>query len=566
VFCGETIVPKGLRCSQLSFNFTVRFYWKGGNQMKRFLCYVLAVVFMLSMTACSQPASVDDSDDTESTISTSDDTSLDDETSEITDTDVSSPTDSTSSNSSGDSKNSSNNSGKSGKTTNKKATSTTSNLINKIPGIDSLKNNEKINLGGKTVKISKWYGFQNGDGTDEVYLLQAALNKQIEKMFNCKLEFVKADLSKLKASILAGSPMVDFFAIQGIDTFYDFYSSNCLLPLDSIKTLNIKDTNRFIITDLAEFNGKHYGVKQNAYGWLRRNFNNVLLCNFALTSKAGYSADTIYKWVNNKQWTWDKFEKVCKEVHSLGSQYYGLNDWDKKQMYNFDLSYEFYTSMLYSNNTDWIKKSGNKITFTGGSPDALTVLNKYTEWVKAGYIQFKDETYADFQNGKCAFLADIYPVSLIASWVSGDRNTDGVLPFPMGPKAKDYVTYDYQSLLIVIPRGVSNVNAIGAVLNAFVTPLYSNSDSRKICENTVLSKSNLEQSAKYMMSIYDNSAAGAYPASLYGVAAGLGVSNNKDKLGWYDYVYKVATGSMSAQQAIETFSNRANSVLASTFS
>jgi hypothetical protein len=31
VFCGETIVPKGLRCSQLSFNFTVRKSKLGGS-------------------------------------------------------------------------------------------------------------------------------------------------------------------------------------------------------------------------------------------------------------------------------------------------------------------------------------------------------------------------------------------------------------------------------------------------------------------------------------------------------------------------------------------------------
>jgi signal peptidase len=34
VFCGETIVPKGLRCSQLSFNFTVRLISGGGLFMK----------------------------------------------------------------------------------------------------------------------------------------------------------------------------------------------------------------------------------------------------------------------------------------------------------------------------------------------------------------------------------------------------------------------------------------------------------------------------------------------------------------------------------------------------
>ena len=33
VFCGETIVPQGLTGLQLSFNFTVRFIFMGGNAM-----------------------------------------------------------------------------------------------------------------------------------------------------------------------------------------------------------------------------------------------------------------------------------------------------------------------------------------------------------------------------------------------------------------------------------------------------------------------------------------------------------------------------------------------------
>lgn len=33
VFCGETIIPKGTRGSQLSFKFTIRIYLYGANQM-----------------------------------------------------------------------------------------------------------------------------------------------------------------------------------------------------------------------------------------------------------------------------------------------------------------------------------------------------------------------------------------------------------------------------------------------------------------------------------------------------------------------------------------------------
>ena len=48
MFCGETIVPKGLRCSQLSFNFTVRNDIPGGDFLKKLITALTA--FILSIT------------------------------------------------------------------------------------------------------------------------------------------------------------------------------------------------------------------------------------------------------------------------------------------------------------------------------------------------------------------------------------------------------------------------------------------------------------------------------------------------------------------------------------
>ena len=51
VFCGETIIPKGTRGSQLSFKFTIRYFRKGGKCMKstvkRFLVFGFLIVFSI---------------------------------------------------------------------------------------------------------------------------------------------------------------------------------------------------------------------------------------------------------------------------------------------------------------------------------------------------------------------------------------------------------------------------------------------------------------------------------------------------------------------------------------
>ena len=123
-------------------------------------------------------------------------------------------------------------------------------ILDKIPGASTIINSKNYNMKGATVKIGKWYGFHEATGTDETAKRQKAINEKIEKTFNCKLEFVEVKSGSdpsLKASILSGKPKVDFFGVQGIDTFYDLYSAGCLMPLDSVSGMNIKDTSRFIL-------------------------------------------------------------------------------------------------------------------------------------------------------------------------------------------------------------------------------------------------------------------------------------------------------------------------------
>lgn len=441
-------------------------------------------------------------------------------------------------------------------------------ILDKIPGASTIINSKNYNMKGATVKIGKWYGFHEATGTDETAKRQKAINEKIEKTFNCKLEFVEVKSGSdpsLKASILSGKPKVDFFGVQGIDTFYDLYSAGCLMPLDSVSGMNIKDTSRFILHDEAKFNGKYYGVGQKVYGWLNLNFNNILMCNFDLTAQAGYPASTIYGWMNSGQWTWNKFEEVCKAVSKISGKY-GISDLDQNKMYGFDLSYELYSSMLYSNNTDWVVKKNDGFVFNGGSKEALEVLNRYASWANpnTGFVKFTKTAYDDFQNGKTAFLANIYPLPIIATWASGSYKT-GAMYFPKGPNATNYVSKAYESLFVVIPKGVSNFNAIGAIANAFCTPLYSDAESRTLCKNDVMKTAKLTESVNVMMKIFDDKSAYSYPTSLYGTAAGLGIGESSSKLGWFDYVRKVAQGEMTAQSAIDAFSSRANNVLASTY-
>ena len=458
--------------------------------------------------------------------------------------------------------------GKTDKTTgsaNNKTTSGGSAAPTKVNGIDLP--GTSFDLKGRTVNIGIWYGFQSGDGTDDTYVRQKKINDAIEKKYNCKLNFVDTKSGadeQLKASILSGKPKVDFFGVQGNTTFYNLYSAGCLTPLSSIKTLDISDTTHFLTSDMTVFGGKQYAVTQRPYGWLSRNFNNILLCNFKLTGQAGYTADTIYGWQEKGEWTWDKMEEVMAAVAKISGKY-GMSDLDQNDMYGFSLDMLLYQSMLYANGTDWVKKSGNTFQFNGDSAPAMAALNKYTSWVKKGYVKYAKEAYEDFKSGKTAFLGNIYPGPIIANWMCGDNKEVGVLYFPKGPSADKYVSLSYEAMYVVMSKGVQNPTAIGALMYDFCSPLYTQEESRSLCRRDVMKISNNKSSLDTMMKIFDDEGASKTPVGLYGTAAGLALSDDTAKPGWLDYVQKIAQNEMTADQAVKTFKSRCNSVMSSIY-
>ncbi len=448
-----------------------------------------------------------------------------------------------------------------------KTTTTTKTAATQVP----IQNPDKIDLKGRTVTIRPWWGFQNGEGIEEAARRQKAVIDQIEDKFNCILKVTYEGLSdeQLKASIMSGSPKADFFGIQGVGALYEYVNAGCLLPLSSVKNFDYKNAAKYVQTDMGTIKGKTYAVAPLGHGWIRRNFNNILMCNFTLTSAAGYTADKIYSLVDNNQWTWAKFEEVCKAVSRISGKY-GLSDLDQTAgvRFGFDTSYLFYTSMLYSNGTDWIGLKNGMPFFNGRDAKAQAVLEQYRSWSdkNTGFIRHNKTAEADFAAGNAAFFCTIYPMPIIADWISGDaKNKTGTVPMPTGPSGGGNSSYQFESIFLVVPKNVKDVSKIGAVLDAFCSPLYNDTESRQLAQNDIRKTLRVEQSLEQMMNIYSSRDAAQFPASQYGVAANLGITNDSKNLGWYDYVGKVVTGEMTAEKALASFEARCNNILNKTF-
>ena len=443
----------------------------------------------------------------------------------------------------------------------------------KIPGLSGIKADPKINFNGGTVKVGYWAEHMKGTGTDEASLRARKLNQKIEQTYNCKLEFVNVENGKLpalKTSIMAGKPMVDMFAIQGVDTFNSYYRANCLTGLEDYQYVDLNNTSIFYVPELTKFNNKHYGLTTRIFSWYQTAFGTALLVNFTLTAKAGYTADALYAMQDSGQWTWANFEKVCTDVIRANPGVIGLTDLSSKvanDNYNFDQSFEFYNGLLYSNNTDWIAKSGNQFSFTGGSAAAMAVLNQYTTWANpnTGFIKFQEDNWGTFKSSKSIFLATVYSAPFAYRDQIVGNDSVGMMYFPKGPAATEYVSKQMQQTYVVIPQGVSNRQAIGAVFNAINQPLYTDAESRGLNRMDASRASSIQKSVETMDTMFKSEQTWTAGASVFGIAAGIGYTKDMNKAGWFDYVYKVAKGEMQASEAVNAFSGRATSVLNSTY-
>lgn len=171
--------------------------------------------------------------------------------------------------------------------------------------------------------------------------------------------------------------------------------------------------------------------------------------NKRLLQEAGIDPADMYKWVEAGEWTWDKFEEVCKtvqrDIDSDGvTDVYGLAT----------MTSELYRSAIMSNGGNYIGKDAegkfvNEIE-TEASMEALNwaveMYNTYMETYPEGSNW--DYYKTAFKNGTAAFNPG---EAYMAGQDYADMEDDfGFVPFPKGPKCENY-THIASDNLYVIP-------------------------------------------------------------------------------------------------------------------
>lgn len=324
---------------------------------------------------------------------------------------------------------------------------------------------EKIDLQGRTIKfVHFWDGTPKGGSP--MGDLAVKRWKDIENKYNVKLEWVNMpadDIApKFAAAAMSGTTIGDLVIMRAEWAFPSLVSKGYLLPLDDY--IDTKQPHFYQpATEFATYEGKSYGfVNWGSTG-------NMLFFNKDMFEQNGLT--DIYELVKNKQWTWEKFEeyatKLTKDTDGNGT----IDIWG-------------YSTHSNINNFAWVYSNGGRFAQLEGTEPVSTLtsenvieaiqflhrlsqVNKVIEWPAENPPW--DYSINQFKQGKAAMITGGW-------WLSQDLKASmsdkfGVIPFPIGPRADDYVFASEELQIYVVPANIENPEQVLKVIDDYMQPL-----------------------------------------------------------------------------------------------
>ena len=360
----------------------------------------------------------------------------------------------------------------SGSTTSRQSTTTTRRNnqptqppVASKPG-DSFTNTKKVfkenvvNLQGATIKIaSPWNEWRQTSGCPPYQVAAAKALQKIGEDYNCKVEALVVDSSKLTQNIAlsysAGKVYADIIESQGSP----YTLTNYMEDVSKVSTLGLKtnDWDEFI-GDTATFKNVQYGV-----GFMMTQnlaiSQQVMVFNKKLADQ--YGVGDLYQKVRDGNWDYNAFEAASKTVHQKsGGKVKGLLQQIGTSM----------NTLIYTNNVNPIGKDSNGYFFDYNNSNMLAALNFWSDYCKNGYMYEHDSTdYGAsaaklFMQRKSLFMLTDYIGT--STWFNPSmEDAYGVLPLPKGPNASGYTTVS-QTKYFMLTKGNPRIEAAGRVLVA----------------------------------------------------------------------------------------------------
>jgi len=276
---------------------------------------------------------------------------------------------------------------------------------------------------------------------------------------------------------MAGKPAAQVFVLQP-DWAMALYRQNLLYPVGDNKQVDLKKTNvvdwNKNVTDTFTYNKKIYAFTDGYGGSLHAA---VLVWNKRLFREAGLDPNLPYDLQKSGKWTWDEFLKICKQLTR------DTNNDGKIDVYAMprDLSTEILDAFVGSNGAEYVGKDAK----TG----KLVNMTNKPEFIEAVqfFIKMRDEKVMmdrpegsewnwhipAFNDGKVAMRIDQHYIA--HNDLQNMKDDWGVVLPPKGPKAKNYVVFTDENVMVVPSTyNKDQVDAIMWAVQAWLTPIDNN--------------------------------------------------------------------------------------------
>lgn len=299
------------------------------------------------------------------------------------------------------------------------------------------------NLGGKTVKITDYF-LPDLNGTSQMAKYIIKRKENIEKLLNCKIEFVNIPAYEAEfLNLMKGTSAVDIGNIGNVAYIPRYIGNKLITPLDGLGINFGSEEYEQKSVDMSFVNGKHYGVYPKKQGYNKITQYAVCFFNKKILENKGYKADDLYALQAKGQWTWDKFYEVAKAVtdKNVGITGAVARSIDVNSLMDMLINSNNATVLDVNIKTANVAFKIDKTKYPDNYRKAVEAMTFYQKLVKDGVVDQTTDV-PTFSSGKAGFyLYDLAGATYPKAYnnVSVLKDPYGILYLPKGPSASDYV-------------------------------------------------------------------------------------------------------------------------------
>jgi ABC-type glycerol-3-phosphate transport system substrate-binding protein len=318
-------------------------------------------------------------------------------------------------------------------------------------------NGPAMDLGGMTVTIGHQYTGNHSEAYMQEGTEQYAHRKQVEEMFNCKIDVVVIPggqyKDRLQTSVMAGEAPADVMFVQ-FHQIYEWGLKDFLMPLNEV--LGEDFWNRypeyaFADPDFYRIGSKIVGVPMPNYTWPRES---IVMWDKTIFEQEGLPSP--YDLVASGEWNWDTMRdiarKATKDTDGDGAiDQYGLVGGFRGHG----------TPWFATNNASALRTDASgRIVFTADEPAYIDTLNYFRGMVEEGIYR------PEWSNvvGNAAMVVD-YGVDQ-RKQILEKGHEFGIVPLPIGPNGDRVVGPRVFIYSWVVPKTVQNAREKLEVLAA----------------------------------------------------------------------------------------------------